>query len=184
MFRHSLLVIPALLACSGIAAFADTIPPGTRIEVRPDSSIDVAHWDRGRIYYGRVAQNITARDGDVAIPQGAQAELIVRETGPNQFVLDLESITVQGRRYAMDTTGPQFDTHRRDYDEGRGVVGAIAGAIAGATGQYEPRGEAIRVPAGAVLNFTLEQPLRTVDWQDPGYQRDQWHYHRDNDWYR
>jgi hypothetical protein len=167
-------------------SLADVIPPGMQIEVRSDAPIDVSHWDRGRIYPAHVARDVVARDGDVAIPRGSAAELIVRQIGPGQYSLDLESVTVNGRRYAMDTTGQQFNMPRNSYDNGNGVVGAIIGAIAGANGdQVEARGGAIRVPAGSMLTFRLEEPLRVVDWGDPGYNNDRgYHYHRDRDWYR
>src|SRR5579871_2055665 len=87
---------------------ADTVPPGAVIPVRPDQDVRVNRWDRGRIYTGRVARDVRARDGDMAIPAGSPVELIVRQIGPDQFTLDLESVTVNGQRYAMDTTGPQF----------------------------------------------------------------------------
>ena len=63
--------------------------PGTRIEIRPDAAIDVSHWDKGRIYPGRVARDVFGRDGNVSIARDAPAELIVRQTGPGQFVLGI-----------------------------------------------------------------------------------------------
>ncbi|HLJ47522.1 MAG TPA: hypothetical protein VKU01_16015 [Bryobacteraceae bacterium] len=180
--RNLFLAIPAILFGMQVSAMADTITPGTEIQVRPDAQVDVSHWDRGRIYPAHVARDIHASDGDLAIPRGSEAELIVRQVGPSQYVLDLESITVNGRRYAMDTTEQHFDTRTQN---GGGVVGAIVGAIAGATGaQVETNGGEIHVPQGSVLTFRLEQPMRVVNWGDPGYSRGDYHYHHDRDWYR
>ena len=183
--RKYLLFVPAMLMCSQIPVLADVIVPGTDIQVRPDSPINVSSWDRGRIYRAHVARDVVAKDGDVAIPSGADAELIVRQIGPGQFTLDLESITVNGQRYAMDTNGPQYNMQQSYYDNGTGIVGAIVGAIAGANGeQVEPSGGTIQVPAGSLLTFELREPLHVVGWGDPGYNRDQYHYHHEHDWYR
>lgn len=180
-----LLAIPALLLGMQVPMLADTLVPGTQIPVRPDGPVDVSHWDRGRIYPAHVARDVFARDGDVAIHRGAPAELIVRQIGPGQYTLDLESVTVNGRRYAMDATGPEFNAHRGDYDNGNGLVGSIIGAIAGANGeQVEPRGGHIMVPADALLTFQLQVPLHMVGWGDPGYRNGESHYHHDHDWYR
>jgi hypothetical protein len=178
-----LFAVPLLLAGMQFAARADNIPPGTRIEVRPDGPVVVSQCDRGRIFAAHVARDVFARDGDLAIPAGSYAEMIVRKVGPDEMTLDLESVTVNGRRYVMDAAGPQFNTDQ--YRQGDGLVGSIVGAIAGATGgQVEYRGGRIHVPAGSMLTFQLQAPLHIVNWADPGYTRDGNHYHHDHDWYR
>lgn len=180
-----LLLIPLLLSGLQLAGFADTILPGTEIRVRSDSPIDVSRWDRGRIYPGYVASDVYSSDGDLVIPRGASAELIVRQLGPGQLTLDLESISVNGRRYVMDAAGPNFNMPQDRYDSGSGLVGGIIGAIAGATGaQVETQGDHIDVPAETVLRFRLQEPLHTVSWGDPGYSSDGYHHHYDRDWYR
>ena len=180
-----LLVIPAVLICSQVPAMADVIVPGTDIQVRLDQRVDVSNWDRGRIYPAHVARDVYAKDGDMVIPRGADAEMIVRKVGPDQFALDLESITARGQRYAVDTSGPKYRTSEADRDQGGGIIGAITGAIAGASGErVEPKGAEIRIPPGSVITFRLERPLRVVNWHDPGYSRGPYHYHGDHDWYR
>ncbi|HLG99530.1 MAG TPA: hypothetical protein VKX49_24695 [Bryobacteraceae bacterium] len=181
--RNFLWMIPAALIAMPFSAKADTVLPGTEIAVRTDGPIHVNQWDRGRIYTGRVARDVVARDGDVAIPAGAPVELIVREVGPGQMSIDIESVNVNGHRYVMDTSGPEFNSQA--YNNGNAVVGAILGAIAGANGENViTRGSEIRIPADAVLRFQLQEPLHVVGWQDPGYQNNGYHYHRDRDWYR
>lgn len=181
--KHVFWMIPALLMGMQISAKADTVLAGTEIAVRTNSPIHVDRWDRGRIYTGHVARDVAARDGDIAIPAGSPVELIVREIGPQQMTVDIESITVNGHRYAMDTAGPDFNT--QSYNSGNGVVGAIIGAISGATGtQVETQGSEIRIPPDSVLRFQLQQPLRVVNWGDPGYEQGGYHYHHEHDWYR
>jgi len=175
-----LLIIPVLLGCFVCASFGDTVPPGTTIEVTSEGPITVSQWERGRIYIGHVARDVFARDGDLAVRRGSRVEMIVRKISDDRMALDLESITVDGKRYAVDSSGPHFNMDRGAYDRGTGLVGNIIGAIAG----VETQGAQIRVPGESILHFRLEQPLRIVDWRDPGYDRDGGHYHRDNDWYR
>ena len=180
-----LLAIPLLLVGLQLTGLAATVLPGTEIRVRSDSGINVSSWDRGRIYPGYVASDVYTADGDVAIPQGAYAELIVRQIGPGQLALDLESISVNGRRYVMDAAGPNFNMPENNYNNGSGLVGSIIGAIAGAAGAHvETQGDHIYVPAESVLRFRLQEPLHTVSWGDPGYMSNGYHHHHDHDWYR
>ena len=67
--RTLLALTSTILIGLQFTAKADTVPAGTQIQVRPDSQIRVNKWDRGRIYRGHVAQDVTARDGDLAIPR-------------------------------------------------------------------------------------------------------------------
>lgn len=129
---------PALLLGMQICASAATILPGTQIAVRTDRAINVHIWDQGRTYPAQVAQNVFARNGDLAIPAGSRALLIMRETGPHRMALDLESITVNGARYTLDTTGPQFQTRAHS------------------------KTSAAMVPAYSTLKFRLAEPLGTV----------------------
>ena len=183
----SLLAIPLLLIGAGVPALAGAprpnfIPASTQIQVQINGPIMVARWDRGRIYPGHVVNDVFTPDGNVAIPAGAFCEMIVRQIGPNDLAVDVESITVAGRRYVLDTTGARFDMNR--LREGGGLVGGIVGAIAGATGgPVEYRGNHIRIPAGSMLTFQLNEPLRVASWGDRGYMRNGFHYHRENNWY-
>jgi hypothetical protein len=180
--RNLIWAAPAIFFGMQLCASADTVAPGTQIQVRTDQPIEMHTWDRGRIFHGVIARDVEARDGDVAIRRGSPVELIVRQTGPDQLVLDMESVTVNGKRYALDTSGPNFNGDQ--YRNGGGLLGNIVGAVTGGQVQVVTRGNEIRVPQGAMITFQLEAPLHVVDWRDPGYDRDQNHYHRDNDWYR
>lgn len=180
--RNLIWTVPVILLGMQICASADTILPGTQISVRTNEPIEVHTWDRGRIYPARVARDVYARDGDVAIPRGAYAELIVREIGPGQMALDLESVAVNGRRFVMDTTGPSFPAG--EYNNGAGLLGNIVGAISGGRVQVETRGNEIRVPPDSMITFQLQEPMHLVGAEDRGYQREHHHYHHDHDWYR
>ena len=172
--------------CVVVAAapiLAEGIPPGTDIQVRLDGRIEMSTWDRGRIYPAYITEDVIAKDHDVSIPRGSQVELIVREVAPGQYTLDIESITTNGQRYAVDTSGPQVNVPRDDGSNG--LIGAIAEGIAGTVGeQVETKGREIRLPVGSLITFRLLEPLRVVNWKDPGYQQGLYHYHSEHDWYR
>ena len=188
------------------AAEVDTVPPGTQVTVRTDEPIQIQNWDRGRVYRGEVAQDVYATDGDLAIPRGAPAELTVREIGPNDMAVDLDSVTVNGRRFVVSTTGRSYNqryggigTNQRTakYVGGGALLGTIIGAIAGggkgaaigaavgaaggAGAQVLTRGREINVPAESMLTFRLDRPLRYVEGADNGYQRNGYHYHQYQD---
>jgi hypothetical protein len=139
----------------------------------------------GRIYPGTIDQDILDEHGRVAVPKGARAELLVREVRPcKDLILDLQSITVNGRRHIVNAD--DFETMQRHKGIGKNsrtaksvgggaifgtIIGALAGggrgaaigAVSGAAGggilQTLTRGKNVKVPAETVLTFRLERPL-------------------------
>src|SRR5437867_9324571 len=77
-----------------------TIDAGTTITVRTNESIDTKNSD-GRVFSGVVEQDVLNRNGNIAIPKGSEAELIVKKTSDNEVALDLDSVTVNGQRYSI-----------------------------------------------------------------------------------
>lgn len=142
------------------------IPPGMSIPVRLTETVDADRRD-DRVYRGAVDQDIRGENGQLAIPRGSTAELIVRVASDNDLILDLESITVNGERYAIKTDPNRIESKRDD-----SLVGAIVGAISG--GQI--RGRAVRVPRDTVLTFRMERPL-DIGVADRGSDRDGRHFH-------
>jgi len=145
------------------------LEPGTVIPIRTNDSIDVERKDN-RVYYGTVDQDVRGDNGRIAIPRGSNVELIVRVEPDNDLILDLESVSVNGQRYAI-RTDPNRVESERDY----GIVGAIEGAINGGQG----RGRAVRIPRDSVITFRLERPM-DMGVADRGVTRDGYHYH---EWY-
>lgn len=140
--------------------------PGTMISVRPTEAIDVERKDY-RVYTGIVDQDVRGGNGQLAIPRGSTAELIVRVARDNDLILDLESVTVNGQRYAIKTDINRVESGRDD-----SLVGAIVGAVSG--GQVQ--GRAVRIPRNAVLTFRIQRPL-DIGVADRGVMRDGRHYH-------
>jgi hypothetical protein len=201
------VILTAAVLGAACLALADPIPPGSNIDVRTDVKIDVRGNGDGRVYPGTVAADVFDNNGRIVIPRGSPSELVVRRTGPNSLVVDLDSITVNGRRYSVDA-GPNFEAGRdgvngrrtAGYAAGGALFGTLLGAIAGggkgaaigalaggATGAgtaIATSGEHVRIPAEAVLSFRLDRPLDV--YPDPGSDRGGQHYHpyRDDYYYR
>jgi hypothetical protein len=142
------------------------LAPGTTITVRPNESIDVERKDN-RVYTGIVDQDVRGTNGRLAIPRGSTVELIVRVARDNDLVLDLESVTVDGQRYAIRT-----DTNRVESSRDNSLVGTIVGAINGG----QASGRAVRIPRNTLLSFRIERPLE-VGVADRGVTREGRHYH-------
>jgi hypothetical protein len=140
------------------------IEPGVTIPVRTNESIDVERKDN-RVYTGIVDRDIRGDDGRLAIPRGSTVELMVRVARDNDLILDLESVTVNGERYAIRT-----DTKRVESDRDDSLIGGIVGAINGA------QGRAVRFPRDTVISFRIDRPL-DMGVADRGYTRDGRHYH-------
>jgi len=142
------------------------LEPGTVIPVRTTESIDVERTDN-RVFRGIADQDVRGSNGRIAIPRGAPVELIVRVERDNDLILDMESVTVNGQRYAIQTEPNRVES-QRDY----GIVGAIVGAINGG----EVRGRSVRLPRNSIVTFRLGQPL-VMGVADRGIDRGGYHYH-------
>ena len=123
------------------------IEPGTRIDVRTDERIDVNRYN-DRFYPGRVEHDVFGENGRLVIPRGAPVELAVRVAADNDLVLDLNSVTVRGDRFALDTRPDRIQSERM-----HGIIGAIAGAAG-----VQVRGPAVNVPRDTLLSFRIERP--------------------------
>jgi hypothetical protein len=146
------------------------IEPGTTIAVRNKQFIDSDRRDN-RVYYGAVAQDVRGENGRLAIPRGSEVEMIVRTARDNDLILDLESVTVNGQRFAIQTDRNHVEARRDD----NSVVGSIVGALTG----DQASGRRVKIREGTVMTFRLEKPL-VVGVADPGENREGGHYH-DND---
>ena len=166
-----------------------TLPAGSQISVRTDQAINADTASTGTTYPATVSSDIIGDNGQVVVPRGARANLVVQQikeggtfTSGN-LVLDLDSIDVNGHRYRVSTedlskgNGSGIGANKRTGEMvgggavlgtllgalaggGKGAaIGAIAGAAAGGGVQVLTKGKEIRVPAETVLNFRLDQPV-------------------------
>jgi hypothetical protein len=142
------------------------IEPSTIIPVRTNDTIDADRRD-DQIYTGIVDQDVRGSNGRLAIPRGSTVELIVRVTQDNDLITDVESVSVNGQRYALKTEANRQESRRDD-----SLVGSIVGAIQGG----QARGRAVRIPKDSILTFRLVRPL-DMGVADRGTTRDGRHYH-------
>ena len=170
-------------------AFA-VLQPGTEIMVRTNEDINTQTAVEGRSYSALIAQDVLDDSGRIVIPHGSEAGLVIRNIRPGgtlsdaNLVLDLDSVRVNGRRYAVNTTdiqqnsGQGIGNNRRTGElvgggavvgtligaiagGGKGaLIGALAGAVGGGAVQVLTKGKEIRVPAETELHFRLDQPLQ------------------------
>jgi hypothetical protein len=132
---------------------------GTHFPVRTEDTIDSAHAVEGQTFAGEVTEAVLDAAGDVVIPRGSNAQIVIRSAskggrfrGASDLVLDLQSVSVEGQQYNISTTdvketGKQgFGANKRTaiYTGGGAALGAIIGAIAGGG-----KGAAIGAGAGA-----------------------------------
>jgi hypothetical protein len=132
---------------------------GTEVPVRSEETIDSSKAVEGQTYAAEIAEDVRDPDGDVVIPRGSNAQIVIRSAsrggrfrGTSDLVMDLQSITVEGQQYLISTTDlqqrgtPGIGANRRtgEYTGGGAALGAIIGAIAGGG-----KGAAIGAGAGA-----------------------------------
>jgi hypothetical protein len=119
--------------------FVQSIPAGTRIEIRTQDPIDVRDRSDGRIFNATVAEDVMGPSDRLLIPRGARAELIVQNVGDGEMAIDLDSVTVEGRRYMVSAetyrdsrpAGVGANKRTGEYVGGGALLGTILGAIAG-----------------------------------------------------
>lgn len=181
---------PARRAQNSVAAgVTRTLPVGTEVMVRTIDNIDSKNANPGQKFAGSIDKDILDRNGAVAVPRGADAELIIETntgggiTDASDLLLDVDAITVRGVRYSVATT----DIEKRGKEglgankrtakmagggallgtligavagHGKGAaIGAVVGGAAGAAGEVLTKGKDIRIPAETVLSFRLERDL-------------------------
>ena len=164
-------------------------PAGTELVVRTSDTIDSRDAGTQQTFAAVVEQEVTNASGRVIIPERSGAQLIIRRvssggaTGSPEMVLDIQSITVDGRAYLVSTTDLTLESdtgigqNRRTAETVGGgallgtIIGAIAGggkgaeigvlvgAAGGAGAQVLTRGRDVQVPAETVLRFRLDRPV-------------------------
>ena len=167
----------------------EVLPAGTELMVRTAEDIDSSTAVVDQTFSAIVENDIRGESDSVVIPAGSHAVLVVREissggvTGSPDIMLDMQSMTVSGRRYLVSTTdlkkdtGTGIGTNRRTAETIGGgaalgtIIGAIAGgkkgaaigvlvgAAGGAGVQVLNRGKDVRVPAETLLTFRLSGPV-------------------------
>lgn len=167
-----------------------TIPAGTTLSVRTNDRIDSRTAEAGQTYSAVVAHDVLDTNGQLAIPRGSSATLVVRDArskgrveGHSELALDVAEVRVRGRRYRLETSdfvekgGEGVGANRRTakFAGAGGVLGGIIGAVAGGgrgaaigalsgaaagAGAQTLTRKNVEIPAETLLSFRLEAPIR------------------------
>jgi hypothetical protein len=157
------------------------LPAGTETPVRLDETIDSKKATEGQVYPAEVTQDIVDEAGDVVIPRGSNAQVVIKSVskgsrfhGASDLVLDLRSVTVEGQEYILDASeltrkgkdGVGANRRTAEYTGGGAAIGAIIGAIAGG-GKGAAIGAGSGAGAGAVTQIitkggSIKVPAETI----------------------
>lgn len=176
-----------------ISTKTSVVPVNTQLSVRTEDTIDSATAAEGQLFAAEITQDVLDANGDVVIPDGSNAQILIKSAskgsrfhGASDLVLDLQSVSVGGTRYLIDTA----DVERKGSENvgvnkrtavftgagaavgaiigaiaggGKGAaIGAASGAGAGAIAQVATSGKSIKVPVETILIFKLDKPLKVV----------------------
>jgi len=184
---------PPRPAAADITSETRVLPSGTDISVQMQETIDGSTAAEDQVFAADVTESVKDADGKVVIPAGAKAQVVIKSLtqggkiqGQADLVLDLASVSIAGRQYALSTTdieekgraGLGKNKRTAEFVGGGAAIGGIVGAIlggkkgaaigagAGAGGgtltQAATRGH-IHVDADTILTFKLDAPLKVVE---------------------
>ena len=182
-------------AIAAVQSRTRVLVAGTELPVRTEETIDSGHAAEGQSFAAEIAADVRDADGAILIPRGANAQIVIKSAsrggkirGASDLVLDLKSVSIEGRQYFLHTADIEEKGHAGvgknkrtgEFAGGGAAIGAIIGAIAGggkgaaigagagagagALGEIATKGK-IKVPAETVLTFKLESALRVVEAQ-------------------
>jgi hypothetical protein len=174
---------------SAVAVGERVVPAGTDVVIRTNENIEGSENIEGRTFNAQVDQDVRDSSGNVIVPKGSDAELVVHRANDNSndVVVDLQSVRVNNQRYLISAAGVTQEAGKEGIGANRrtatmvgggavlgtllgaiagggkgAAIGAIAGAAAGAGAQVLTRGKEVKVPAESTLTFRLDQPVRLV----------------------
>ncbi len=179
----------------GAPAYSDgssaNFPAGTSLTIRMEETVDT---DRNRVgdMFRASLDDPLSIEGSTIAPRGSELKGRIayahesgRVSGQSELILELTSLTVNGKTYPLSTsdyteTGSSRGRRTAATVGGVATLGAIVGAIAGggkgaavgaATGAavgtgaaVMTRGQVLHIPVETILEFKLQKPL-TIDTQ-------------------
>lgn len=167
----------------------ELLPAGTQLVVLTNEAIDSKTAAPNQLFAAQVDQDVVDGSNEMIVPRGSPAQLLIRTvsaggiTSGSEITLDIQSITVNGRRYGVSTSDLKekgrsgIGANKRTAEmigggalvgtiigaivgHGKGAaIGAAAGAAGGAGVQILTKGKQVVIPAETVLKFNLNQSV-------------------------
>jgi len=168
------------------------LPTGTEISVQTEETIDGSTAADGQTFAATVTEPVKDAENKTVIPAGAKGQVVIRSLsqggkirGQDDLVLDLTSVSIDGRQYALSTEdleqkgkqGIGANKRTAEFAGGGAAIGGIVGAIfggakgaaigagvgagGGAATQAITKGN-IRIEAETILTFKLDKGLKVV----------------------
>ncbi len=168
------------------------LPSGTELSVQTHETIDGSTAANDQTFDADVTEHVRDAEGKVVIPAGAKAKIVIRSLtqagkiqGQSDLVLDLASVSIDGRQYALSTAdleqkgraGLGKNKRTAEFLGGGAAIGGIVGALlgggkgaaigagigagGGTAAQAMTKGS-IRIEAETILVFKLDMPLEVV----------------------
>jgi hypothetical protein len=167
----------------------ELLPAGTQLVILTNEGIDSKTTASNQLFSAQVDQDVIDSSNELVVPKGSPAQLIIRTVssggvaGTSEITLDIQSITVNGRRYNVTTTdlkekgrsGLGANTRTAEMVGGGAVIGTIIGALVGhgkgaaigaavgaaggAGAQVLTKGKEVMIPAETILKFNLDQDV-------------------------
>jgi hypothetical protein len=159
-----------------------TVPAGTRLMVKMIDAVDSDTNTANDRFRGELEANLMA-DNVMVAPKGTtvygrllSAESAGRTSG-GELELDITDIMIDGALHSLRTSTKQMQgeegTSTATQTKQGAVTGAVAGAVVGTGAGFgaragaiagnvaggSTRGEKVKVPAGALVEFTLDHPV-------------------------
>lgn len=180
-FFLSSLIAPSVRAAADDATSTATLASGTRIMVRTADAVDSEKSQPDQRFRGELETDLMAGDVVVA-PKGTTVfgRLIAAESAGSKsggrLEFDLTDIVINGQTYSLATSSNEVQGQNGGSQAGTGakagaavgaVVGGMSGAVRGAgagvvaskVSQGNSQGETVKLPAGTLVEFTLDHPL-------------------------
>ena len=166
---------------AAVVSKTNVLPAGTSVPVRNEETIDSGKAVEGQVYAAEIASDVKDADGDIVIPRGSNAHLVIKSAskggkikGQSDLVLDLVSVSIEGQQYELDASdisqkgksGMGANKRTGTFVGGGAAVGAIIGAIAGG-GKGAAIGAGAGAGAGAITQIatkggSIKVPAETV----------------------
>lgn len=155
---------------TAIPATAASLPVGTELSVRTNSKISGKHNNVGDRFAVTVRDNVVARNGQIAVPEGAiiYGHITALKDAPHAgdpslIRVDFDRITMHGRSHPFNATVTKVSSPPASSETlKKAGIGAAAGAVLGAIvtgGEFGgiALGGALGAAAGTVISLGMDR---------------------------